>query len=562
VSNNSLSFLNKYRHLISIFIVSFVIRSIESLAESLHIDEAFQIDVYNGDFLQTINTGVSWGRHPPLDFVVGWLLNLLPIDSVYIFRLPNVIFGSLTIVLIYLIIKEYFNSNIALFVSLGFSVWGPAISYSAYVRPYSSFIFLFILLIYVVFFHLHQSKSVLLIFVLFFFLPISRGIDGFIASTLLIFYIFIVSFKLNKFFRLFLYSISYSASSLMLYILFTKNDTGVVDPQLNKFDGINLGILDFFNFLIKFSPIYFLLFLFGLIICLTPVIVLRNTDRDAKFKINHIFVITLFQILINLVALRSFTSHGIYNRYFIMFLPLFLSCILLILVLYFNNNKFIRLICSIFLSILFIFSLGSGISEINNHKNLPFDYLNGRSDLVESTVVYLEGSDNQYLPGWPNTPGDIDRRHPAWLPYWMNSEQSNKFPDNLVLLARVDTEFGFLVTKRFQPERYDYLKNYGRIENISNGIIFYPESNSQYLNALKVIISKRSDPSEIGWLVTHYLKLKNSVSANQFDTLDYNLVCKVKNIPEIQLGPVFGKWGQTQSWADFILNQFSFDFKC
>jgi len=349
----------------------------------------------------------------------------------------------------------------------------------------------------------------------------------------------------------------------MLYILFTKNETGVVNSQLNKIDGIKLGILDFFNFLIKFSPIYFFLFLFGLIIFFTDAVILRKADIDAKFRIHHIFTITLFQILTNLVVLRSFTSHGIYNRYFIMFLPLFLSCILLILFFYFSTSyKFFRLICSIFLSITFIFSLGSGISEITNHKNLPFDYLNERSDLVESTVVYLEGSDNQYLPGWPNTPGDTDRRHPEWLPYWMNSDQSDQFPDNLVILARVDTEFGFLVTKSFQPQRYDDLRNYGRVENISNGIIFYPESNTQYLRALKVLISKSSDPSEIGWLVTHYIKLKHSISANQFNNLDFNLICQIKKLPDIQLGPVFGKWGQTQSWADFILNQFSFDFKC
>jgi hypothetical protein len=537
-NEDSLSFLFP----LAIFVESFIIRSYESIKEPLHIDEAFQIAIYKLNFFDAIKSGAGLSRHPPLDFIIGWAVNKLPFENSYIFRLPNVIFGCLFFVLIYFILVTTFTRNLAFVLTLVLSFWGPSIVYSSYVRPYSSFLFLFIFCIYLIVFLPKNFLTNILTLLFLVLLSISRGIDGLIASSILVISMMWLSkFKNN------LLTVSLSIGinlgmALFLKNLFLNNDPGVIGSNNDFIYNLKLGLLDFFNLATKFSYLYFALIIAGLVVLIFPKRYFRLENINT-FKL--FFVITLSQLLINFILLRTLTTHGIYNRYFVMFLPLIISCITLILL---SNIFSSRKMKTAFL-VLVIFVFGtSGFEEIRIIKNLPFDQIN-KSYTNSSSIVYLEGSDNQYLPGWPQTPGIQVEYIPNWIPYYIRSNDFSNLPNKLIILPRVDQEFGFLVDLPFESNKYLFLGELGELKSITNGLIFHPNSITDFKIALESLINDLPQ-SESRWLKVLYLNLfkdKSNYVRPAFDVCEF-----IGGNDKVELGPVFGQWGERGSWTDFI----------
>src|SRR3989344_6454933 len=139
--------------LVLVLIVSLVLRLI-GINQSLWLDEAININVIKILNLQELFFNYSLGDfHPPLFHIVlkGWntlwtSLNL-PVSELT-FRLPSVIFGVLTVYIVYLIGKKLFSKTTALIAATLMATAPLAIYYSQEARMYSLACFLTVLSVY------------------------------------------------------------------------------------------------------------------------------------------------------------------------------------------------------------------------------------------------------------------------------------------------------------------------------------------------------------------------------------------------------------------------------
>ena len=139
--------------LVLVLIVSLILRLV-GINQSLWLDEAININVIKILNLQELVFNYSLGDfHPPLFHIVlkGWYtlwtsLNL-PVSELT-FRLPSVIFGVLTVYIVYLIGKKLFSKTTALIAATLMATAPLAIYYSQEARMYSLACFLTVLSVY------------------------------------------------------------------------------------------------------------------------------------------------------------------------------------------------------------------------------------------------------------------------------------------------------------------------------------------------------------------------------------------------------------------------------
>lgn len=130
-------FLNHNFLIILVVILGFILRII-TLDQSLWYDEA--INVYYStqhSFWSFVNIYPVGDFHPPLYFAVLWVFSHLFGTSEIIVRLPSVIFGTSSILIVYLLAKNLLSKKIALLSALLLAIAPLHIYYSQEARMYS-----------------------------------------------------------------------------------------------------------------------------------------------------------------------------------------------------------------------------------------------------------------------------------------------------------------------------------------------------------------------------------------------------------------------------------------
>lgn len=123
--------------IIFVLLVAFILRLI-NLNQSLWLDEAINIlAAKNYSFVGIIVEYAKGDFHPPGYFIILWIWGRLLGFSEVSMRFPSIIFGLLTILLIYLIGKKLFSNKIALLSTLLLSINPLHIYYSQEARMYS-----------------------------------------------------------------------------------------------------------------------------------------------------------------------------------------------------------------------------------------------------------------------------------------------------------------------------------------------------------------------------------------------------------------------------------------
>jgi uncharacterized membrane protein len=125
--------------------VGIFLRIYELGTESLWLDEADSLYSAHQSIIQLLKDCAVWHRHPPLHFFMLYLWIPVFGNSEVAVRLPSVIFGIISIVLIYKIGRHLFNEKVGLISSFLSAISYYHIYYSQETRSYSLLLFLTLL---------------------------------------------------------------------------------------------------------------------------------------------------------------------------------------------------------------------------------------------------------------------------------------------------------------------------------------------------------------------------------------------------------------------------------
>jgi len=130
--------------LLAIIALALFVRLSTLDAASLWCDEIGQVTSYYFDSYKDVMYWAARFQQPPLDYWVGW--------SVYKFaqgefaaRLPAALFGTLTVLIAYVLARRMVGRGVALLIALGLATSPHMIHYSQEARPYSIFWFTLLL---------------------------------------------------------------------------------------------------------------------------------------------------------------------------------------------------------------------------------------------------------------------------------------------------------------------------------------------------------------------------------------------------------------------------------
>ncbi len=117
--------------------IGFIIRLI-NLNQSLWLDEAINIMASHDNSLwQMISQYALADFHPPGWFIILWVINHIFGYSEIVSRFPSLIFGTISIYLIYIVAKKIFNDRVGILSAVFLSINGLHIFYSQEARMYS-----------------------------------------------------------------------------------------------------------------------------------------------------------------------------------------------------------------------------------------------------------------------------------------------------------------------------------------------------------------------------------------------------------------------------------------
>lgn len=152
-------------HFLYVIVAGFILR-ILSVSHSISRDEVWPKRVISSMDFSTIFFAKGAG-HPPFYIWMNWLFSLILGISVETFRFTSLVFGMLSIMLTYLIVKKQFNKKTALFstIIIAFSAW-HVIFASTQIHIDGPFLtFLYLLMIYL-FLKFEENKSTKTLFFL------------------------------------------------------------------------------------------------------------------------------------------------------------------------------------------------------------------------------------------------------------------------------------------------------------------------------------------------------------------------------------------------------------
>lgn len=139
----------KYLFLLLIVFVGFFLRVHQLDSESLWVDEAFALKHAQQATVSEVITSVKSieGTPPGYSLLLHYWIKVFG-NSVFLVRLPSVIFGVLSIILMFALGRLLFNQNVALLSSFFLSTSMLQVLYSQEARLYSMFTFLTLLSAY------------------------------------------------------------------------------------------------------------------------------------------------------------------------------------------------------------------------------------------------------------------------------------------------------------------------------------------------------------------------------------------------------------------------------
>lgn len=200
-SRNKYIFMNTFQEkvekkervvLLLIFILAFAVRFIYILGISRLplFDFPFADALYNLDWAKQIASGELWAKAPffraPLyPFFLSLLIKIFG-EDLYFLRVVQILIGSLSCVLIYLLARRLFNSKVALLSAIFACLYAPFIFFEGEFQDTFLIIFLDILLVYLLF--LTQKKPSVFRF---FLSGIILGLSAIARPNILLFAVFI-----------------------------------------------------------------------------------------------------------------------------------------------------------------------------------------------------------------------------------------------------------------------------------------------------------------------------------------------------------------------------------
>lgn len=140
-SNFNWMFVQLNKHLASIIISFGVFLRVHQYLynRSLWLDEAMlSLNIVNRSFLELLTPLDFRQKAPPLFLIVEKICVNLFGSSEYALRLPSLIFGILSLILFYEVIKKYSHPKVSIFFLTFFVISDPLIYYSSEVKQYSA----------------------------------------------------------------------------------------------------------------------------------------------------------------------------------------------------------------------------------------------------------------------------------------------------------------------------------------------------------------------------------------------------------------------------------------
>ena len=232
---------NNFKYLIILFILSFVLRSIAAVNIAPNADEMVHgthaLGIINSNKLQIMDQDAVW-------FYLTDLFYRIFGENLFGLRFMSILFGSLSIIILYLMTKELFNKKTALFASLILTLSSYHIIMSL-AEMDTSMIFFVLLSMYLLIKALKEQKNVFYILSSLF-LGIAIMIKQIATLFAPIFFLFILYYKYkNKDFKLSLKSLFYFIIIIFIAVIpiLTFNyllykDKNLVDLQFSRFLGI------------------------------------------------------------------------------------------------------------------------------------------------------------------------------------------------------------------------------------------------------------------------------------------------------------------------------------
>ncbi len=232
---------NNIKYLIILFIIAFILRSIAAINISPNADEMVHgthaLGILESKKLQIMDQDAIW-------FYITDIFYRVFGQNLFGLRFASVLFGSLSIILVYLIGKLLFNKRTALFASLILTLSSYHIAMSL-AEMDTSMVFFVLLSMYLLIKALKEQKNLFYI-LSFLFLGIAIMVKQIALLFIPAFFIFILYYKLkNKEINLKLKHLYYFIIIIFITIIpiLTFNyllykDKGLVDLQFSRFLGI------------------------------------------------------------------------------------------------------------------------------------------------------------------------------------------------------------------------------------------------------------------------------------------------------------------------------------
>lgn len=518
----------------AIFSLSLLIRLFTATRESLHIDEYAQANTYYLTFSQMFASAFSWGRHPPLDFIIGWFaVRIFPYSDILV-RTPSIIFGALTSYYLFKILCETTQKlTISFFGSLAATIWFPAIFYSQYVRPYAIFTFLFGIALYKLIRFKGEGELPIALILLCTLLPWSRGADGSIAS-ILISATLLVNPKSRTNHKSLLTILVLASNYIVYKLMNASNHSVIFSDKSFSIDQIPKTLWRWIELLGNGS-----IFLKYLILISTLIIIFFF--RKIPHKTRVVLAITFIHSLTSFYFISTFSNQGVYSRYQV------ISIFYIFIVISVAADTILQIIgkrkMAIMGAIVVIGVTQNTLMHLNSVKNYSFNDINSQieHDKKNHYVAAFISTGNQYLPGWPKTQKDkINIQEiPLWIPSYALSKD-NYIP-KLILLSQPNLDFF--------PKNTD-IHEYGtEAQRKSNFIVI--SSKNEIIKTLTRLSNNVINP----WYPLALIKIASINKDYSSIQLGKKLFCdNAYNNFVVDMGNNFGDWGKNLVLQDLLKN--------
>lgn len=299
-----------------ILIIATLLRLINLGAESIWIDEATSLYHAQESFMGNIKWVASDTNLPLYNIFLWQWIRLFGISEIAI-RSLSVIFGIMSVFMIYLLGKRLFSKKIGILSAIFLSISSAHLYYSQEARSYSLFIFLSLLSTYFFYNYLTEKKGRLFYVITTILMIYTHIFSVFVILIQNLFLIYKQRKRLKQLIEWFILQLIIILSFLPWLPILLFQVSGIQDNfWITKPD-----IIFVFKTFLEFSGN-----IISLIISIVLIyfLVIRLTQLDIREKENLVFLLLLIFLPISLIYIYSRIFTPMYvNRYFLFALPAF-----------------------------------------------------------------------------------------------------------------------------------------------------------------------------------------------------------------------------------------------